>query len=198
MSNQDIAFHYVCTLDEARQLIDSRERFWVSNCGCREGRNGCRRSRIDVCLIFSHEDGDSGGSDRREITREQVEDILREAETKNLVSRPFRDEKNMAEVGGICFCCDDCCGYFLDPTDICDRGELVESTNLEVCNDCGECVDVCYFLARTVADGELTLDRDYCYGCGLCVSACPEGGIKMVKREKIRLAKSPAAGINLV
>jgi len=41
------ALHYVCTHDEARRLIAAHDRFWVSNCGCRESRAACNRSRID-------------------------------------------------------------------------------------------------------------------------------------------------------
>jgi Fe-S-cluster-containing hydrogenase component 2 len=44
-------------------------------------------------------------------------------------------------------------------------------------------VEVCYFGARKMDGGELTLDRDNCYGCGLCVEVCPEDCLKMVPRE---------------
>lgn len=31
------SFHYISTREEARKIIDAHDRFWVSNCGCREG-----------------------------------------------------------------------------------------------------------------------------------------------------------------
>ena len=181
MSAQDLAFHYVCTWDEARALVDKNDRYWISNCGCRERQGSCKRSRLDVCLIFNPED-EGSGSDKKEVARAQVEEILKEAETKYLVARPFRVEKDMTLTGGICFCCDDCCGYFLDPTEKCDRGRLIESTNFDLCTHCGICVDVCYFLTRTMVDGKLTIDPDFCFGCGLCVPICPEKCIDMVAR----------------
>jgi Pyruvate/2-oxoacid:ferredoxin oxidoreductase delta subunit len=182
MVTQDIPFHYVCTWDEARKLVDSHTRFWVSNCGCRERRgSGCARSSIEVCLMFN-EDEVCSGSGMREATRAEVDALLRQAEAKFLVTRPFRNEHNMAETSGICFCCDDCCGYFLDPTEKCDRGALIEITDFNVCTHCGVCVDVCYFLTRTMVENKLNVDREYCFGCGLCVAICPEKCIKMIRR----------------
>jgi hypothetical protein len=37
MQTEEPHFHYVATLGEARELVDRFDKFWVSNCGCREG-----------------------------------------------------------------------------------------------------------------------------------------------------------------
>jgi Pyruvate/2-oxoacid:ferredoxin oxidoreductase delta subunit len=177
MSDTELAMHYVCTHERAAELIGERSRFWVSNCGCRESRGQCARSRMDVCLIFDPDDPGSGPA-KHEIGRAEAEAILDEARSKQLVTRPWRDEARTATTG-ICFCCDDCCGYFLDPTERCDKGELAAVTDLSLCTDCGVCVEVCYFGARTMAGGGLTLDAAQCYGCGLCVAICPEECIDM-------------------
>jgi len=184
MNEKTLAFHYVCTPKEARELVRQHDRFWVSNCGCRESRGKCDRSRIDVCLMFRDDIAGSGGSGKREISPAELEEIFQEAKQKHLVTRPFRNEKNMTETDGICFCCDDCCEYFLNPSVIkCDKGASIEMTDRDKCNNCGICVDVCYFGARKMGDGELVLKRDNCYGCGLCVEVCPEDCLKMVPRE---------------
>lgn len=183
MNDKDLAFHYVCTRDEARKIVDSHNRFWVSNCGCREERGDCARSRIDLCLMFSDDTVGSGGSNRKEISRAEVEEILKEAKNKFLVTRPFRNEENMPQTDGICFCCDDCCDYFLNPNEnVCDKGKLIEITDSDKCISCGTCIDVCYFGARKL-DDKLIIDQDNCYGCGLCVDVCPEGCIEMVDRD---------------
>jgi Pyruvate/2-oxoacid:ferredoxin oxidoreductase delta subunit len=174
--------HYVCTLQEAEALVRSHDRFWVSNCGCREDRGRCARSRIDVCLMFTEENQGSG-SGTHSVTRKDVSDILKEARTKRLVSRPFRNEARTT-TDGICFCCDDCCGYFLDPKEICDRGALIEMTDMELCTHCGVCADVCHFEARKIQDGRLVIQRENCYGCGLCVDICPEECVEMVERKQ--------------
>jgi Pyruvate/2-oxoacid:ferredoxin oxidoreductase delta subunit len=181
MSDDVFAMHYVCTPDEARKLINKHERFWVCNCGCREGRGFCTRSRIDVCLMFRNDIGASG-SGLKEISYGQVEMILDEAKDKHLVSRPFRNMEDKTIVDGICFCCDDCCGYFLSPDEKCDKGALIENTFFDECTHCGVCVEVCYFDARKMVGGKLEVEADKCYGCGLCVDICPESCIRMVTR----------------
>jgi ferredoxin len=172
MANSDLHMHYVCTREELAEIVNKQQRFWISGCGCRAGKGKCRRSRTDICLSFQT-GVTSGGSGLREASRADVEKLLREAEEKHLVCRPFRDESRQNTVGS-CFCCDDCCVYFADPAEKCDKGFFIETTELEKCTHCGACVDVCYFKARRMEGGKLVLDRDNCYGCGLCRDACPE------------------------
>ncbi|MFH1335333.1 MAG: hypothetical protein ABII96_02355, partial [Candidatus Zixiibacteriota bacterium] len=70
MNNPDLAFHYVCTWDEAKKLTGQHHRFWVENCGCREKKEGgCSRSRMDLCLMFRSDVQASSGSNKKEITR---------------------------------------------------------------------------------------------------------------------------------
>jgi ferredoxin len=187
MSDDKIPVHYVCTYARARELIAGTEQFWVSNCGCRESNEkGCKRSRLDVCLMF-REDENSSGTGKRKSTRADAESIMKEAEEKRLVARPFRNEAR-DQTTGICFCCDDCCGYFLDkdekgnPKYTCDKGEMIETTAMADCTHCGECEPVCFFNARKMEGDKLTLDRELCFGCGLCVDACPATCISMVPR----------------
>lgn len=183
MPDSNFHMHYVCTQKEAANLIKSHSRFWVSNCGCREQTGNCARSRIDVCLMFKNDAG-SSGSGLKEITLTEARAILAEAKDKMLVARPFRNLADKSETKGICFCCDDCCGYFRDNNEICDKGKYIELTDEKPCTNCYFCVDVCYFKARQVRDNSLLVHRDKCYGCGLCVQACPEICIEMVPRNK--------------
>lgn len=171
--------HFVCTLEEAAKLIADRDHFWVSNCGCREGKGKCSRSRIDLCLMFRGESVGSG-SDLHPLERAEVEEILKESRQKYLVARPFRNEKDSSIIDGICFCCDDCCEYFTKPDEKCDKGVETEKTDLDFCLDCGNCAEVCYFDARIMEKSRLVLDRQKCFGCGLCVYVCPEKSIRMV------------------
>lgn len=180
MSEQGLAMHYVCTREEARELTKPVARFWVSNCGCREGKGKCGRSRMDVCLMFAP--GDPGsGSNKHEITRAEVEEIFQETEAKHLVARPFRNGARDA-TDGICFCCDDCCGYFLNKDEVCDKGRLIERTDMARCTECEVCADVCFFGARVMAGDRFQVLRENCYGCGVCLDVCPEACIEMVSR----------------
>jgi Pyruvate/2-oxoacid:ferredoxin oxidoreductase delta subunit len=178
MSQADLALQYVCTHEKAQHFIEAHNLFWVSNCGCRENRKQCARSRMDVCLIFNPEYPGSG-SGKKQVSQAEVMGILQEAQTKHLVARPYRNEAR-TDTDGICFCCDDCCGYFLDPSERCDKGELISETDFDLCNHCGACADVCYFKARKMNENELTMENELCYGCGLCVTVCLENCIQMV------------------
>ena len=184
LNGEDLALHYVCTGAQAREIVAGRDRFWLSACGCREARgNLCTRSRIDVCLQIHAETAASAFSDKKEITPDEVDLLLSEAETKRLVCRPFRGESDRSVTEGICFCCDDCCGYFLNRGERCDKGTLIEQTDTETCNDCGACVDACHFGARSLVDGVLALHREECFGCGLCLQACALACVEMIPRE---------------
>lgn len=178
MTNQGNPMHFVCTQAEARDLIEENQSYWVSNCECREAKGGCKRSRIDVCLSFT--DAEDGNS-KHEVDFYHVVELLLEAENKKLVIRPYRSE-NREKVEGICFCCDDCCDYFMNAEEKCDPGDMIEQTDGQWCTACGDCVDICYFGARQIKDNELVLDEDKCYGCGLCVEVCPNNAIRMSPR----------------
>jgi NAD-dependent dihydropyrimidine dehydrogenase PreA subunit len=182
MGQDEYAMHYVSTHEEARKMSFLHNRFWVSNCGCRERKGHCDRSRTDICLIFKGDIG-SSGSGIREIGLTDVLAIFEEAAQKHLVTRPYRNDKDPAVTDGICFCCNDCCDYLLNPLENkCDKGALIEATNMEQCNFCGDCVNVCYFQVRKMVDDELVVSQDNCYGCGLCAGICPEQAIKMIPR----------------
>jgi ferredoxin len=180
MSEQGSVQHFVCTPEEAREIVERHSGYWVSDCQCRESSGGCKRSRADVCLHF--ESKTAPGVAVHSITRQEVEDILEEARTKMLVSRPFKDPDVPGGIGGICFCCDDCCWYFRKHEEDCDRGPSIERTNIDACTACGACVDACYFHARELDPDGLTVDSERCFGCGLCVRVCAPGAITMVKR----------------
>ncbi|MFB0510103.1 MAG: DUF362 domain-containing protein [bacterium] len=181
MNEAKIPIHYVCTHQQAQALIDQHDQFWVSNCGCREEKGDCKRSRMDICLMWVEYDQGSG-SGKKPVTRTDVDAIMKLAKEKNLVTRPFRNEARN-QTDGICFCCDCCCGYFQPGNDYtCDKGEFIEKTDMDDCTHCGECETVCYFKARKMKDDKLVIDRDNCYGCGLCIDSCLVGCIRTAAR----------------
>jgi Pyruvate/2-oxoacid:ferredoxin oxidoreductase delta subunit len=133
---------------------------------------------MDLCLMFTP-DFPGSGSGKKEATLAEVLGVLQEAEDKYLVARPWRGDARRETIG-ICFCCDDCCGYFRDPSERCDKGDLVAQTAFDACTHCSVCVDVCYFHARAMAGEKLTVDPERCYGCALCMAVCPEECVRMV------------------
>jgi len=137
------------------------------------------------------------------VDERYVEELFKQASEKSLVTRPFRDFATKTRLSGICFCCDDCCGYIAgikaeDAGDaksdtageeggdfVSDKGIYIEQTDSDTCIHCGNCVEVCYFLARKKDNGELAVNRDKCYGCGLCTEECPTDSIEMAQRAAV-------------
>ena len=181
MENEKFNIHYVCTLSEAERLINHNSEYWVSSCGCRERKGECSQSKPDVCLSFIPEFGGTG-SGNKQVSQKEALEILKHALEKRLVPRPFRNPQDQVSTVGVCFCCSDCCEYFLNKDEECDKGAFIEKTDMDICINCGACVPVCYFDARALDSKGLRITRDNCYGCGLCVPECPVSCIKMVER----------------
>ena len=56
--------------------------------------------------------------------------------------------------------------------------------DLEVCNSCGTCKDVCPENCVKEGEDRYSIDYDYCKGCGLCAHECPAKAIQMIAEEK--------------
>jgi len=55
----------------------------------------------------------------------------------------------------------------------------------EACNGCGLCVDACHEGAIGLVDGKAVLLRDdYCDGLGNCLPVCPVNAITFEERER--------------
>ncbi|NLS45162.1 MAG: 4Fe-4S binding protein [Firmicutes bacterium] len=46
-----------------------------------------------------------------------------------------------------------------------------------VCDQCGECIEVCPFDAISMVSGVVIIDPDICTNCGICVDMCPRGAM---------------------
>lgn len=184
MSSEGDFIHFVYTPDEARIIIEGERNFFISNCGCRENKdNTCIHKKTDVCLQFTPGPS-SGSAPLREATISEAKEILKFALEKHLVCRPFRSLENRSITEGICFCCQDCCDYFINPLDnICASGAYIERTQINNCSLCDLCIEVCYFNVRKFNEGKLIIANEDCAGCGLCELVCPTKCINMVPRD---------------
>ena len=62
--------------------------------------------------------------------------------------------------------------------------EYIAVGDEQLCSSCGICADRCVFEARTMENGVVKYNPDKCYGCGLCVTACPNDAIVLLRVEE--------------
>jgi electron transport complex protein RnfB len=189
--------HHVTTYDHVRDIINNTDGpIVVASCMCREGarRRGepCQvTSRQETCMGFGDwakrriKAGLEGG--RREITREEALDIIRQNEADGLVLQP----NNYQKIDFICSCCGCCCGILkiqkmLPKPAITWAHNFFAAVDTEKCTSCGTCVEKCQVDAAKIDDqaGHSTINLDRCFGCGNCVAACPSEALILVKKEE--------------
>lgn len=51
--------------------------------------------------------------------------------------------------------------------------------DVEKCEGCGDCVDVCPTEAITIEDGKAVINEEDCADCGACEPVCPTEAITL-------------------
>ena len=173
--------------EEVMKLVDDHSKFAVAQCVCRthakkEGR-GCD-APMETCLMFDDfADFYVRTGRARSINKEEVKQILEEADKANLVL----NTTNSKFVSAICCCCGDCCLFlqgvksYPKPAEVVASSFIVEYDS-EVCIGCNVCIDRCQMNAITTNDPIVSVDKDQCIGCGLCVSTCPTNALTLKRK----------------
>lgn len=186
--------HHVATYDQIRIIVrDSPGPFVVLPCICRRSKaiknKPCEKtSREETCLAF----GDMAKmvlrrKHCREVTRDEVLEILRQNEEDGLVLQPA----NTRQPEFICSCCGCCCGmlsfqkFLPHPVDFWASNYCAE-VSAEACSQCGTCVNRCQVGAVTLTgmSGVAKIDLSRCIGCGLCVPTCPSEAVRLKKKDR--------------
>ena len=168
----------------------------ISNCYCRETQRkysdtpNCDHP-IKTCIHIGF------GKSLREIpyksenlekvSKREIKKLLEESDRRGLVHQIIYFP-NPLFYYVVCNCCPCCCvimDKFLksgSPQMI--KSDFIAYTDLAKCNNCGLCEEYCNFGARKLITEKLNFFPEYCFGCGLCVSKCPEKAIKLRKKSK--------------
>ena len=86
----------------------------------------------------------------------------------------------------VCNCCPCCCvvmNKFLktgSPQMI--KSDFIAETTINKCVNCGTCEEWCYFGARMIINNELQFIPLRCFGCGICISKCPNNAITLKRK----------------
>ncbi len=188
---------HVLDYERASEVIKTASYRGIGVCYCRHkmehmGR-ACNAS-MDICMTFNN----SAASlirhgFAREVDVTEGLDLLQQAQAQNLVQF---GENAQRQVNFICNCCGCCCEAmiaarrfgFLQPV---HPTNFSPEIDLEKCNGCGKCVNVCPVEAMTLVSANdprhpqkrrAKLNAAICLGCGVCVRACPTAGLKLTSR----------------
>jgi electron transport complex protein RnfB len=190
----------VVSYEDVVKLAETLDYPTVSYCPCKQRKNldpdtpNCEHPG-EVCLHF----GDLGryivqNGMGREITREEMREILRTAAKSGLV---HGISNWLNDMDTICNCCKCCCMWFEGFHVLHQSGSLSPSNyqvhgDHEKCKGCGLCVERCPMEAQQLEEspeannklGKISVtDLDRCIGCGVCVYTCPVEALTLERRE---------------
>ncbi len=182
--------------EEILALLSRSKVTGISNCYCRETQRkhsdtpNCDHP-IKTCIHIGF------GKSLREIpyksenlvkvSKSEIKQLLEESDRRGLVHQIIYFP-NPSFYYVVCNCCPCCCvimNKFLksgSPQMI--KSEFISYTDVTKCTNCGICEQRCNFGARKLVNDKLKFFQDYCFGCGLCVSECPEEAITLRKKSQ--------------
>jgi len=123
------------------------------------------------------------------VTKEEAISALRDYEKEGLCHTVWTFQTPF--IAGVCNCDRaDCLAMRSTVTEavpVMFRGEYVAEVNPEDCSGCRQCMRVCQFGAMThsASSNKTVVDQRWCYGCGVCRSACNKHAIKLTDRSKV-------------
>jgi ferredoxin len=181
------------TIEDTRQLIpyhqaihylQEAKHITLKDCLCRTTFDNCTKPR-KVCLALGEEA--KFFAERKigeKINLQRALKILNSAEKNGLV----HSINNKEDPHYLCNCCE-CCCFFIQAlkkrgifTSMGESG-YAASLDLELCNQCGICLDKCLFEAISDNGERIEFDEAKCFGCGLCAYNCPQQAVKLILKE---------------
>jgi electron transport complex protein RnfB len=178
----------VLPYENAEAIIRANKRISVAECMCKKmaGIKGKKCDRpTEVCFQFGGgafyfvENGLS-----RFISQEEALEILKKGVDAGLVIQVGASQNP----GGMCMCCDCCCGVLQQYKRYDKPSELTNSNYYarvveDNCTACETCVERCQMGAVTVDDVS-RINPDLCIGCGLCAVTCEFDAIEVYKKDE--------------
>ncbi|MBY9015239.1 MAG: 4Fe-4S binding protein [Candidatus Lokiarchaeota archaeon] len=168
----------------------------ISNCYCRETQRkhsdmpNCDHP-INTCIHIGF------GKSLREIpyksenlvkvSKREIKQLLEECDRRGLVHQLIYFPNPMFYYV-VCNCCPCCCvvmsKFIKNGSPQMIKSDFIAVTDFNICKNCGTCEQRCNFDARKLKNRKLYFNADFCFGCGVCVSTCPEKAIILRKKSK--------------
>jgi Pyruvate/2-oxoacid:ferredoxin oxidoreductase delta subunit len=160
-------------------------------CVCRNGRRThCEPTQVCMVVgkpftdfVLEHHPGKS-----RRLTREAALQLLEEEHQRGHVHSAWFKDAMMNRFYAICNCCKCCCGGIrqmaVNGVPMVTSSGYIAQVDTAVCAQCGDCVELCPFLAITQNAEGVAHDWNRCLGCGVCEAKCQTGAITLVRDER--------------
>lgn len=189
--------HEVMGYERASEVIRKARHIGLGLCYCRHKAShlghACDAPQ-DICMTLgSTAMALNKHGITRSIDKSEALDLLQKAYDLNLVQ--FGDNVQRG-VSFLCHCCGCCCEAmiaarkfaFLHPV---QTTNFIPKLNVDKCNGCGKCVEVCPVAALGLVSAEdpsnkkkkkAYLNEDPCLGCGVCVRSCGKDALELKER----------------
>ena len=121
----------------------------------------------------------------KKVSKEEIRELLEECDRRGLIHQLiYYPSPQFYYV--VCNCCPCCCvvlnRYLKLGSPQMIKSDFIAETNMEDCTKCGACEEWCYFGARKINEQNLVFNPNQCFGCGICVSKCPNNAIILKRR----------------
>jgi electron transport complex protein RnfB len=173
--------------ESAIDILERAKSWGVVDCICRVQKTligePCEHP-LDVCMVMSEKLGAFDHNTKiASLSLDQALDTLKRASEAGLVHSVNNTQK---DIWYICNCCTCSCGILRGIADfgianVVARSAFINQVDKSLCLACEECLEYCQFNALTVED-IASVEHTRCVGCGVCIPACPEGALHLVRR----------------
>ena len=181
--------HIVSPPYKTKKILEQSSIIALVQCECRKLSNNPCNAPLDVCLIIDPQIADDAINNGlgKKISVSNALKIIEETTEIGLIHMLLHLRDGMYHA--ICSCCSCCCHDLVallkyDHYDLIKKSEYIVKQNIKLCINCKNCISNCKFKAFTInEDNKIILNKEKCYGCGLCVIKCPSNALTLEKRK---------------
>lgn len=174
--------------EEILEILSRSNVVGIGKCYCRSVQRRYNKPNCDhplyTCIYLSFGKSlyeiPNKSINLKKVSKEEIVRLFQECDERGLVHQLiYFPSPQFYYV--ICNCCPCCCvvmnKFIKSGSPQMIKSDFIAETNLNECRNCGECEKWCYFGARKMINGKFQFDPIRCFGCGICISKCPNNAI---------------------
>ena len=175
---------------EIVELLSRSNVTGISDCYCRQTQRRHNKPNcahpIKTCIHIgagkSLYDIPYKSRNLKKVSRKKIIELLERCDSEGLVHQLiYFPNPNFYYV--VCNCCPCCCvvlkNFLKHGSPQMVKSDFIAETDTQICLNCGNCATWCNFGARNFLTDHLEFKPEYCFGCGICISKCPQNAITL-------------------